>query len=152
MKWFLLILLVLSSCGPLNRNRWQEKQNFYTSDGSWDYSRIPLIKPFQLMLNNGDSLWVLNSSKSKNYSGDIASIDKVNIVDSTIIGHSKRYLDKEDPEFNSREKWFALIVKKNELKTFYTKEEFREWAIKHLKSDSLFDVEMVSKNLKNNYH
>ncbi|MGL6126641.1 hypothetical protein [Chryseobacterium artocarpi] len=67
-----------------------EKANidkFYWADSGWDYTMVPLIKPFQLIKLQGDNLWQVSTGFNKFDEISISPIDNVNIVSSYIYGH-----------------------------------------------------------------
>lgn len=53
--------------------------NFYWADSGWDYTMIPLIKPYQLTKLQGQKKWLLNSSVSKNEISDIVPLESISI-------------------------------------------------------------------------
>lgn len=61
---FAMILTITISCN-CNRNKYQSINidDFYTRNTSWDYIRIPLVKPFELVNLKGNEGWIINTSQ-----------------------------------------------------------------------------------------
>ena len=119
---FLTILVISYSCNMKSNN--ESRKGFYSNDGGWDYARIPLIEPFELIMLHGDSVWSLNTSKLPNYSGDMTPLDKFHVERNFIIGHLQPYVDEEDKEFSTPERWFILNTSNHTLEELGNKERF----------------------------
>ena len=85
-----LLLFNFQNCGSRNLNKEQE-DSFYVELGGWDYKRIPLIKPYEIINVNPeiDKSWTINLSvSSKLRQGQIGNLKKVSVTDSIIYAVS----------------------------------------------------------------
>jgi hypothetical protein len=76
---------------------------FYTNRGGWDYTELPLIKPYNLIILNGFKRWGMNM----NSASMLDSITSINVVDNTILVHSLKTIYKGGG--TEREVWAVVI-------------------------------------------
>ncbi len=139
-KLFILLasLFVFASCSFVEEKP-KNVESFYFYAGGFDYSRIPLIKPFELRKLKGEEEWHINASsvpceKVKNNSynsyGDFGPIDSIYCKDSIIYGHKAFYQDKAFGEYDTPEWWFVVNMVDSNIYLYENRVDF----IKSLKS------------------
>lgn len=113
------------------------KDNFYTDKGSWDASRIPLIKPYELLKLNGTQEWIMNLEAP----GSVTNIKEINVIKDIIVIHAgQTYCNNvEVPEA-----WFVIVPDKHIEKGFDSKPNFNKYlrALGH-NNEELQNVEKV---------
>lgn len=124
---FATILTITISCN-YNRNKYQSINidDFYTRSTSWDYIRIPLVKPFELVNLKGNEGWIINTSLWEYHKGDISAVDSIQCNDTMIAGHAKEYIDFENEKFNTPELWFVINFKTKKIHSFLNYNDFQE--------------------------
>jgi hypothetical protein len=82
------------------------KDPFYTqSNDSWDATRIPLIKPYQLLQLNGKKEWEMNFFY---YPGAISNVKEIDIKDSCILIHRGKTFTRDTSIEEAAEAWFIV--------------------------------------------
>jgi len=124
-KIFLLIIIMAALFGCRKTEKMKEKlfperpyedaqiDNFYWSIEGWDYSVIPLIKPFQLIRLQGDYVWQLSTGFNKFDEISVSPINDFNLTSNYIYGHKV----EETRDFDNRKIivpafWFIIDIKK----------------------------------------
>jgi hypothetical protein len=130
-----IITLFLFSCINNNIKEQPIVDNFYISKGSYDATRIPLIKPYQLIRLNGSIEWVLNLFAIP---GSISNVTEVSVNEGLIFLHSgETYCNNE----KVKESWVIINPGKNVELCFSNQNEFELAAKKKIKfvaSDLVF--------------
>jgi hypothetical protein len=100
------MVLALNSCHRRHQAK-MSKDAFYTqSNDSWDGTRIPLIKPYQLRRLNGETKWDMNFL---HYPGEISNVREIDIKDSCILIHSGKTFTRDTSNEQAAEAWFIVI-------------------------------------------
>lgn len=129
------ILLLISIFVFVSCNLVEEKPEnvvaFYFDVGGFDYSRIPLIKPFELI--KVDKEWNINTSllpyeKFKNVSiyrsyGDFGPIDSIYCKDSIIYGH-KGFFEYKAFGVDIPEWWFLIDMADSNIYSYENRADF----------------------------
>ena len=86
--------------------------NFYWAVEGWDYSVIPLIKPFLMIKLQGSEDWELSTGFNK--AGEIGIFNPVyfNVYKDFIYGYKVAEINKTDANFNIPEYWFIIDTQK----------------------------------------
>ncbi len=124
------------------------KDPFYERFYGWDYTRLPLVKPFELARMKGFDDWILNTSLLPNVVGGLDVVDSIYCTDKFIYGHQASDLEGGRVE----EHWFIIDLKEKKLMLYDSKEDFVnskitpiEWG--KMKSPNTF-FEGVENNIK----
>ena len=87
--------------------------NFYWAVDGWDYSVIPLIKPFLLIKLQGSEEWELSTGFNKFDEISISKIDNINVINNYISGHKANEIrDFDNRKINIPEYWFIIDTQK----------------------------------------
>ncbi|WP_347216759.1 hypothetical protein [Chryseobacterium sp.] len=115
--------------------------NFYYSHSEVGNTPvIPLVKPYNISNIGSPREWYLDTYTAKlnnELGGGISPIESFNCKDNYIYGYKPFEEDKEDPKFNSPEKWFIIDVQEKKLIYFDKKVSFIK-AIKELNLPETF--------------
>jgi hypothetical protein len=135
---FHFILLLSISCVTCCTRRIQHSDPFYNLNDN-DFSRLPLINPFQAIqdgsfspwfLGLGNSIWIeIPNSNNDNYVYDLVKeLEKIAVKNGVIMAYSS-YVDKEAGAYiqDNYYHWFVIIPDKELAKGFHTEDEFREY-------------------------
>ncbi|WP_370900684.1 hypothetical protein [Chryseobacterium gossypii] len=108
--------------------------NFYWADSGWDYTLIPLIKPYKIQQLQGSEIWMLDannpSPKIEIFHGKntvLSSFDPVesfNVKDGFIYGSQGEKLDFDEKETFPKI-WFIINTKTKEVHGFETEKDFK---------------------------
>ncbi|MGL6126640.1 hypothetical protein [Chryseobacterium artocarpi] len=109
---------------------------FYWSDNGWDYTMIPLLKPYQLTKLQGKEEWMLNTSASKNEISDATPIESISVNTIYIYGIQGERLNFENTEMNP--KVYFLINTKDLNVIFFDKESAFKAELKKLNLPETF--------------
>ncbi|MBS9766952.1 MAG: hypothetical protein KGV44_05370 [Flavobacteriaceae bacterium] len=123
---FFCSLLSLQSCFEKKSNK-QKVDSFYIRLAGWDYQRIPLIKPLELIKLKGENDWGINTSALQLKTidgGDFSPIDLIFCTQDTILGHKPFYQDPELKKFKTLEYWFYINVKKKKITKYDNEHTF----------------------------
>ncbi|MBD3907191.1 hypothetical protein NAL32_18850 [Chryseobacterium sp. Ch-15] len=111
---------------------------FYWADSGWDYTMIPLIKPFQLIKLQGNDMWQISTGFNKFDEISISPIDNFNLTSSYIYGHKIEEIRNFDnrkvivPAF-----WFIIDLKKGT----------KEISLSKFNSEQELNIELKKLNL-----
>lgn len=143
----IIIVLIFITCNKTENmkhkllpDRKYEKEsidNFYWVEGGWDYTILPLFKPFRLIRHQGTKKWGMNTSEIKNQLSDISPIQYFNVLQIYIYGYKSSEKDEEDSNFDSLEKWFIINTQEKKL-TFFDKESVFKAELKKLNLPETF--------------
>lgn len=135
---FYLILLLSISCMTCCTRRMQHSDTFYNLNDN-DFSRLPLIKPFQAIqegsfspwyLGLGNPIWIeIPNSNNDNYVYDLVKeLEKISVKNGVVMAYSS-YVDKQADVYIQDDyyHWFVVIPDKEIAKGFHTEDEFREY-------------------------
>jgi hypothetical protein len=115
------------SCSSQQKDKEQkgEMDIFYERSGGWDYARIPLKKPYELMkLKNGNT-WDINLH-AMTLQSSISNVMGVNVIDGIIVIHSTKKTILRGSEVS--EAWFVIIPEKEIEKGFDNQNDFTAYA------------------------
>ena len=114
------------SCSSQDKNNKQEgeKDIFYERSGGWDYARIPLKKPYELMKLKNRPGWDMNLH-AMTLQSSISNVTGVNIIEGLIVLHSSGNTFLRGVEVPQA--WFVIIPEKEIEKGFDKKEEFTSY-------------------------
>lgn len=125
-----ILLVVLTGCHHIH---WPHSRPghdpskvdpFYTDMGDWDDSRIPLLKPYELIRLNGQKKWTMNI---RGIPGEVDHVREVAVVDSVILIHSGPTQLMDLGETEVKEAWFIVRPKDSLEKGFGRREEFERY-------------------------
>ena len=123
MRKLILTMGLFSLLSCFNRHEKKDqysKDAFYTSKGSYDAVRIPLIKPYELMKLNGDSTWVMNLIETP---GSVSHIRGVSVRGNFIfLKAGESYCNNESVKAS----WTIIDVLQRTEKCFKDQESFAE--------------------------
>ena len=148
---FLAILLSVMVVGCLDKKGETNKliiDDYYTRGTGWDYQRIPLVKPFELVKMKKNDSWSLNTHELPNYASDISPIKLINISEKYIFGYKKQYQSSNLPQFKTPEKWFILDVGRNKLLVYDSEKRFKATLSKKGIEFVLFDPFEIQRTFK----
>lgn len=120
----------------------QRRDTFYTRRVGFDYIRIPLIKPYEAVLLNGQKEWIMNL-RNEGPTSSVINIKQIGVGNRVIVLHS------ENSNLNGtkvNEAWFVIIPTRHIEQGFETRAEF----VKFLKEQGIavepktYDINMVS--------
>ncbi|WP_131725581.1 MULTISPECIES: hypothetical protein [unclassified Chryseobacterium] len=123
-KIFLLTLctVILISCQKTKKmkdklfpERPYEEANidkFYWSDSGWDYTMVPLIKPFQLIKLQGSKDWELSTGFNRFGEIGVYNINSFNVNKYYIYGHKASEINESDSNYNIVEYWYIIDLRK----------------------------------------
>lgn len=118
----IIILISFSLFSCVNNNKKKEpiiEDNFYTSKGSYDAVRIPLIKPYELIKLNGSNEWVLNLFEIP---GSVSNVKEVSVKEGLIFLHSgESYCNNE----KVKESWIIINPSNTLEQCFSHQDEFK---------------------------
>lgn len=145
-KIFLSTLLTTVLCSCQKTEKMKDKlfperpyeeariDQFYWADSGWDYTMIPLIKPYHLQQLQGSTIWMLDSRnpapKIEMFHGKntvLSSFDPVdmfNVKDIYIYGNQGEKLNFDQTSTLSRI-WFVINTKTKEVKGFELEKDFK---------------------------
>ncbi|SUX48333.1 hypothetical protein [Chryseobacterium indoltheticum] len=111
---------------------------FYWADNGWDYTMIPLIKPFQLIKLQGNDMWQISTGFNKFDEISISPVDNFNLTSSYIYG----YKIEEIRNFDNRKVivpafWFIIDLKKGN----------KEVSLSKFNSEQELNIELKKLNL-----
>jgi hypothetical protein len=110
-----LCLLCLTGCQKCNGN------NFYAYGGDWDAARIPLMKPYEIIILNGQQYGDMNLNSDSETSG----IQRVNVVNGIILVYSTNsILYGVD---SVKQVWRIVIPAKHIEEGFNNHDEYRDY-------------------------
>ncbi|HWK02142.1 MAG TPA: hypothetical protein VNS58_00830 [Puia sp.] len=120
------LFLLFNSCNIKSDRSNSGKKSadkFYTDQGDWDDSRIPLIKPYELIRLKGDSQWIM-SLFTTSINVSITNVIEVNVLDSIIIVHSgeTNFIGGVNP----KEAWFIVLANTKIEKGFTKRRDFEK--------------------------
>jgi hypothetical protein len=125
-KTFILLTLSLMGCGMGQDNARKNNPNtdsFYIEVSGFDWSRFPLIKPYEILtLDRGDE-WTLGfRSKEVWFNTSVANVRKVDVKEALIFayGSDSTFLNNH----KVYEAWFVINQKTKKEKGFATETEF----------------------------
>jgi hypothetical protein len=116
-----LVILLFFDCKGIKKQR-KMQDDFYTrSNASWDASRLPLVRPYELLRLNGSKEWEMNLRKIP---GSVSNIKEVSVFQNIIMIHSgETYCNNAKVE----EAWFVIIPEKDIEKGFEKKEGYDKY-------------------------
>ena len=129
---------LLFGCKNANKNKTEDK--FYTNkSSSWDASRIPLIKPYEMIKLNGINEWDMNLVEVP---GSVSNIKEINVIQNTIAIHAgETYCNNTKVQ----EAWFVIIPEKHIEKGFEKKEDFDKYfSSLQINEPKLYNVDKIS--------
>ena len=155
MKIFrVMIFFVLTSCHQFrhaDKHPGQKPEDgFYTDPGDWDDSRIPLIRPYELIKLKGQKDWGI-SLQTPMIDVAIHNVDSVNVIDSVIIVHSGETNLRGGVQV--KQAWFVLLPGMKEENGYAENEQFVEKLTSlHIRSaffvpDKLYSIFLTNKKL-----
>jgi len=142
----LIACFFLLGCNPFQHSKVYKNDTivdaWYTDPGDWDDSRIPLIKPYELLKLKGQKDWEM-ALQSPMIGVAIHNVQEVNVLDSIIIVHSGETNLRGG--LKVKEAWFVISAKKDPSeKGFAKKEDFEKELIDyHLKTAVFFEPDKV---------
>jgi hypothetical protein len=129
---FLVMAITLSGCiFRNNKNTENSTDSFYKRISGWDYTRIPLKKPFELLKMKGETEWSLNTdtqwifkTSDKSFiTGAIYPVTLIYCDCDGIFGHADSHQSPMSkvliPEF-----WFFLDLHQDTVFSFEKESEF----------------------------
>lgn len=137
--YFLMILLW--GCND-NQNHNNMEDEFYSKkNSSWDASRIPLIKPYEMLELNGSDEWIMNLVETP---GSVSNIKEINVLQNVIFIHSgETYCNNKKVQ----EAWFIIIPEKHIERGFEKKEDYDKYLSSlQLNEPKLYNVEKASED------
>lgn len=107
---------------------------FYWADSGWDYTMIPLIKPYHLQQLQGSTIWMLDSHNPapqiETFHGknivlnNFNPVEMLNVKDIYIYGNQGEKLNFDQTSTLSRI-WFVINTKTKEVKGFELENDFK---------------------------
>ena len=117
--FFIITLAFFFSCKGKKKENVTHEDAFYTSKGSYDAFRIPIIKPYELIKLKGTKEWMMNFSLTPSSASNIRGVA---LVDSIILIKSgETYCNYK----LVNEAWFIVNLRKKTEKGFEFQEEFQ---------------------------
>ncbi len=98
----------------------QQRNNFETTRGGYDYIRIPFLKPYEAVQLNGSKEWNMNLY-NESLTSSVSNIKKINIVNNVILLYSTKTLLNGT---NAEKVWFIIIPSKKVEQGFVNYYEF----------------------------
>lgn len=149
----MLILVCCNKTGKMKNKIYPERvyenqqiDKFYWADEGWDYSVIPLIKPFKLQKMQGVENWMLETHNKaprietfhhKNIVlNNFDPVERLNVYGGYIYGNQGETLNFNETEKMARI-WFIINIETNEVKGFETESAFKD-ELKKLKLPNEF--------------
>ena len=121
----LIYLLILNGCTQNVDKKNKKMSNtdlFYTVASGFDYSRFPVIKPYEAMTINDGSNWNIGLKDDIGFSCNVLNVKKLNVINGLIVVYSNN-----STMLNSKkvyEAWFAINPITKKEKGFETEKEF----------------------------
>ena len=129
-----------------NKNDKKVEDKFYTTTtSSWDASRIPLLKPYEMLKLNGTQEWTMNLFEIPS---SVSNVEEINIYRNIILIHAgETYCNYA----KVHEGWFIIIPEKHIEKGFDKKEDFKKY-LSSLKIENprLYSIDKVLEKFKKN--
>lgn len=94
-----LVFLFLMSCGSRNDYPFKDKEEklYYTRSGGFDFLRIPLIPPYELLLADFSSRqWTMRLYTFPSYYNAVADVERIAVQDSLVFLYSKSTMGISD--------------------------------------------------------
>jgi len=104
-------------------NTVKEKQ-FYTDFEGWEYIRIPLIIPYEVLSESKNDDWYLNLVEVCDFYYSIQQIDKISVLDTIILIHSSS-THQVSVKMKPKE-WFVIIPSRKLEICFSSELDFKE--------------------------
>lgn len=140
--------MIAASCSSQDKNDKSkgERDSFYDRSGGWDYARIPLRKPYELMKLKNNSVWSMNLH-AMTLQSSISNITGVNVIDDVIIIHSSKNTFLRGSEVP--EAWFVIIPGRGVEMGFDKEEGFNTYmSSMNVKEVKLHDPDVVYESFK----
>lgn len=131
---------LLWGCKDVKKDKVEDK--FYSNkSSSWDASRIPLIKPYEMLKLNGSNEWTMNLV---DIPGSVSNIKEVNVLQNIIVIHAgETYCNNAKVQ----EAWFIIIPEKHIEKGFEKKEDFDKYLSSlQVIEPKLYNVDKISED------
>ncbi len=145
-----ILIMFFSCCGDKNKHifKTNAEKDFYTDYGGMDYSRFPLIFPYEVM--NADFVekkWIINLKIGYEFYNSIYKVKDIAVSNNIIFAHSTTI----NPVIEGRAplQWFVIIPSKKIEIGFSTEMELLDYVkIFGISKISWKDVNDVSEEFK----
>ena len=132
------LITLFQACSDKNSN----VDSFYTEKGGWDYGRIPLLKPYEAIIDNKNLGWSLGLNGEDGDTG-FGNIKLVNVVDSVILIYSTNSILHG---VDVKQSWHIIIPSNKVEKGFDSHQKYLDYlkllGITH--EPPLHDIEAIS--------
>lgn len=145
-------LLLAALCGCSNKGKSvNERNEFYTTTGGWDWIRVPLLSPYEV--NKVDSKIKTNNWSVKFFNSlGTYNVKRVDVKDSIIYILSGKINEENDSTLvnlrNVSTGWYIIDAKKRIEKSFSSEGDFKAYVSeKHYPVPQWHDIDSLSKAL-----
>jgi hypothetical protein len=128
LSYLSVALLIITGC--IFSSRFQSSNPFYVSDGDWDFLRMPLIEPYEIIKGSEDLGWSMKlfiAPTEQNYYRSVKRIERIAIEENAILIHSS-YIESS-AEVLGKEIlfWYVIIPDEKIEKGFKEEYEFQRY-------------------------
>lgn len=132
------LLTFFQACADKN----SKVDSFYTEKGGWDNGRIPLLKPYEAIMDNKKLGWGIGLDGADGDTG-FGNIKSVNVVDSVILIYSKNSILHG---IEVKQSWHVIVPSKGIEKGFDKHQDYTNYLNKlgFNQEPKLYNIENVA--------
>lgn len=131
-----LIIIIFSFCTEI-------KNGDKVSYGGWDYKRIPLVEPFELIQMKGETYWSINTHEIPSKVGDLGPVDSIYVYKYHIIGYCKPYKSIILEDYHTAQNWFVVNASDMTIQQFEDQSSFNDAVESIIPRFSMYNPEKV---------
>lgn len=142
LKEKIIILCFVVSFFQACNNKNDSVDTFYTEKGGWDNGRIPLLKPYEAIIDNKELGWGIGLEGLDGDTG-FGNIKSVNVIDSVILIYSENSILHG---IDVKQSWHVIIPSKRIEKGFSKKLDYTNYLneLGLAQEPKLYDIEIVA--------
>ena len=126
----LCIVLLTITCSCIFSSRFESSNPFYVSSGDWDFLRLPLIEPYEIIKVDESLGWTMDlfiAPVEENYYRSVKKIEEIAIEKDIIFIHSSYIESSAEVLGKDVLFWFVIVPEAGIEKGFETEEEFLDY-------------------------
>ena len=127
---FLCIILLLTICSCIFSSRFESSNPFYVSSGDWDFLRLPLIEPYEIIKGDESLGWSMDlfiAPAEENYYRSVKRIEKIAIEKDVILIHSSYIESSAEVLGMDILFWYVIVPNERIEKGFEKESEFQSY-------------------------
>ena len=127
----LCTILLTITCCCIFPSRFESSNPFYISSGGFDFLRLPLIEPYEVIKPDEGNEWFLDlhlpPSEEVSYYIVINEVEKIAIENETILVYTSYIKENAEAMGHKELFWFVIVPEAGIEKGFETEEEFLDY-------------------------